>query len=100
MNVTACRAFIENVCLYHRMGRLKNMSRKDQKIYCNCCGKVICMLSEKDHTSFLTVEKEWGYFSDKKDGRIHRMDICESCYEKMVGKFVIPPEEEQVTEFV
>ncbi len=58
------------------------------------------MLSEKDHTSFLTVEKEWGYFSDKKDGRIHRMDICESCYEKMVGKFVIPPEEEQVTEFV
>ena len=68
MNVTACRAFIENVCLYHRMGRLKKMSRKDQKIYCNCCGKVICMLSEKDHTSFLTVEKEWGYFSDKKDG--------------------------------
>ena len=76
------------------------MSRKDQKIYCNGWGKVICMLSEKDHTSFLTVEKEWGYFSDKKDGRIHRMDICESCYEKMVGKFVIPPEEEQVTEFV
>jgi hypothetical protein len=55
---------------------------------------------EKDRTSFLTVEKEWGYFSDKKDGRIHRMDICESCYEKMVEKFVIPPEEKQVTEFV
>ena len=48
---------------------------------------MICLLSEKDHTSFLTVEKEWGYFSDKKDGRIHRMDICESCYEKMVKKF-------------
>lgn len=61
---------------------------------------MICLLSEKDHTSFLTVEKEWGYFSDKKDGRIHRMDICESCYEKMVKKFVIPPEEKQVTEFV
>ena len=28
------------------------------------------------------------------------MDICESCYEKMVEKFVIPPEEKQVTEFV
>ena len=53
---------------------------------------MICLLSEKDHASFLTVEKEWGYFSDKKDGRIHRMDICESCYEKMVEKFVIPPE--------
>ena len=81
---------------------------------------MICLLSEKNRTSFLTVEKEWGYFSDKKDGRIHRMDICvssrlfyrkkdgrihrmdicESCYEKMVEKFVIPPEEKQVTEFV
>ena len=73
-------------------GKAEKMSRKDQKIYCNCCGKMICLLSEKDHASFLTVEKEWGYFSDKKDGRIHRMDICE--------KFVIPPEEKQVTEFV
>ena len=81
-------------------GKAEKMSRKDQKIYFNCCGKMICLLSEKDRTSFLTVEKEWGYFSDKKDGRIHRMDICESCYEKMVEKFVIPPEEKQVTEFV
>jgi len=72
---------VDNVCLYCRMGRQK-------------------LLSEKNRTSFLTVEKEWGYFSDKKDGRIHRMDICESCYEKMVEKFVIPPEEKQVTEFV
>ena len=86
------------VCIAEWEGR--KMSRKDQKIYCNCCGKMICLLSEKDRTSFLTVEKEWGYFSDKKDGRIHRMDICESCYEKMVEKFVIPPEEKQVTEFV
>ena len=69
-------------------GKAEKMSRKDQKIYCNCCGKMICLLSEKDRTSFLTVEK------------IHRMDICESCYEKMVEKFVIPPEEKQVTEFV
>ena len=67
-------------------GKAEKMSRKDQKIYCNCCGKMICLLSEN--------------FSDKKDGRIHRMDICESCYEKMVEKFVIPPEEKQVTEFV
>ena len=47
-------------------GKAEKMSRKDQKIYCNCCGKMICLLSEKDRTSFLTVEKEWGYFSDKK----------------------------------
>ena len=50
-------------------GKAEKMSRKDQKIYCNCCGKMICLLSEKDRTSFLTVEKG-GVFSDKKDGRI------------------------------
>lgn len=76
------------------------MSRIDQKIYCNCCGKMICLSAEKDRASFLTVEKEWGYFSNEKDGRIHRMDICEPCYEKMIEKFAIPPEEKQVTEFV
>ena len=67
-------------------GKAEKMSRKDQKIYCNCCGKMICLLSEKDRTSFLTVEKEWGYFSDKKTGVIHRMDIV-SPAEKMVEKF-------------
>ena len=76
------------------------MSRIDQKIYCNCCGKMICLSAENDRTSFLAVEKEWGYFSNEKDGRIHRMDICEPCYEKMIEKFAIPPEEKQVTEFV
>lgn len=76
------------------------MSRKNQMIYCNRCGTVICALSEKSYTSFLTIEKEWGYFSDKKDGRIQSMDICERCYEKIIHTFVIPPDEKQVTEFV
>ena len=48
-------------------GKAEKMSRKDQKIYCNCCGKMICLLSEKDRTSFLTVGRS-GVFSDKKDG--------------------------------
>ena len=48
--------------------KAEKMSRKDQKIYCNCCGKMICLLSEKDRTSFLTVEKEWGIFPIKKTG--------------------------------
>ena len=49
-------------------GKAEKMSRKDQKIYCNCCGKMICLLSEKDRTSFLTVEKEWVFFPIKKTG--------------------------------
>ncbi len=76
------------------------MSRKNKKIYCNCCGKLICAEAEREKASFLSIEKEWGYFSDKKDGTIHRMDICEACYEKLAGSFAIPPEEKKMTELV
>lgn len=76
------------------------MSRKDGTIYCNCCGKEICLEKLKDRTSFLTIEKEWGYFSEKKDGTVHSMDICETCYEKMVESFVIPPDKKHITEFL
>ena len=76
------------------------MSRKNQNIYCNCCGRIICQEKEKTKTSFLTIEKEWGYFSDKKDGSVHRMDLCEPCYDAFVKSFVIPPDQKQMTEFV
>lgn len=76
------------------------MSRKNQIIYCNCCGKEICAESLAEHTSFLTVKKEWGYFSHKKDGKIHSADICEECCQKLAETFAIPPEEEEITEFV
>ena len=41
----------------------------------------------------LSVEKRWGYFSDK-DNEVHRFDLCEECYDRMVSQFVIPVEKE------
>lgn len=76
------------------------MSRKENAIYCNCCGRLICQEEERDKTSFLTIKKEWGYFSDKKDGTVHSMEICEECYERLAESFVIPPEIKQITEFM
>lgn len=76
------------------------MSRKEGMIYCNCCGGNICPEKEKGTTSFLTIEKEWGYFSEKKDGMVHRMDICEKCYEKMIQSFIIPPDKKHITEYL
>ena len=58
------------------------------------------MESEREKASFLSIVKEWGYFSDKKDGTVHSMDICEPCYETLAGTFAIPPEEKKITEFV
>lgn len=76
------------------------MSRKNQAVYCNCCGRKICTEEKKEKTSFLTIEKEWGYFSTEKDGEIHRMDICEECYDGLVKSFVIPPEIRKMTEYL
>ena len=52
------------------------MEKRDQIIYCNCCGKQI-------------VQKEWGFFSGK-DGEIHRFTLCENCYDRMREQFSIP----------
>lgn len=76
------------------------MSRKRNMIYCNCCGRPICLREQKDKTSFLRIKKEWGYFSNGKDGKLYSVDICEPCCETLVKSFAIPPEIDQVTEYV
>lgn len=76
------------------------MSRKNNLIYCNRCGNMICPCEKQNETSFLTIEKKWGYFSDGKDGEIHSMDLCEPCYGKLVQDFVIAPEIRPVTEYL
>lgn len=53
------------------------------QIICNKCGKEI---KERDA---LSVEKRWGYFSEK-DNEVHQFDLCEECYDEMVASFQIP----------
>jgi len=53
------------------------------KIICNKCGKEI---KEAD---VLSVDKRWGYFSDK-DNEVHRFDLCEQCYDEWIASFQIP----------
>lgn len=58
------------------------------------------MEGQQDKVSFLTVKKEWGYFSLEKDGQVHSFDICEPCYDSLVHIFAIAPEVEAITEFL
>ena len=67
--------------------------RKTEKIFCNQCGKEIIVKNEMPQEDILTVEKRWGYFSEK-DNEVHRFDLCESCYDKLIAQFVIPVEKE------
>lgn len=62
---------------------------KQQKILCNKCGKELESINGILHEDGLFVTKKWGYFS-AKDLKIHRFNLCEACYDQMVGEFVVP----------
>lgn len=68
-------------------------------ILCNACGrKLKCQNGNGSLIEdVFEGKKEWGYFS-KKDRIRHSFLICEDCYDAIVAKFVIPPEEEEVIE--
>ena len=67
--------------------------RETETIFCNGCGKEIKIKDGVIREGLLYVEKRWGYFSDK-DNEVHRFDLCEECYDRMVSQFVIPVEKE------
>ena len=64
-----------------------------EKIICNMCKKEIEVVNGVPREDVLTVEKRWGYFS-KKDNEVHRFELCEACYDKLVASFAIPLEKE------
>ena len=67
--------------------------RQENKIICNKCGKEILIEKLIYHQDVLTVEKRWGYFSEK-DNEVHTFDICEACYDEWTSTFLVPIEVE------
>ncbi|MGN1266599.1 MAG: hypothetical protein ACI4UH_01555 [Dorea sp.] len=67
--------------------------REISKIICNKCGKEIPFIKGVPQEEVLSVEKRWGYFSEK-DNRIDRFDLCEDCYDQLVESFSIKIETE------
>lgn len=60
-----------------------------EKIICNKCGKEIMIKNEIPTEDVLSVEKRWGY-SSEKDNEVHAFDLCETCYDEMVRTFKYP----------
>lgn len=58
-------------------------------IQCNVCGKEIQIENDILKEDIFEVTKEWGYFS-KKDLEVHKFNICEECYDKIISQFKIP----------
>lgn len=59
------------------------------ELYCNQCGKQIKIENEIIQEGNFSVDYRWDYFSDK-DGRRHRFDLCEKCYDEIIQNFKYP----------
>ena len=71
----------------------KKTQKEITKIFCNSCKKEIRVENGISEEDVLSVEKRWGYFSNK-DNEVHRFDLCEACYDKLIASFDIPVERE------
>ena len=66
-------------------------TKEIEKIICNKCGKEILVENGVAEADMLSVQKRWGYFSNK-DNDVHEFDLCEECYDKWIATFAIPIE--------
>ncbi len=74
------------------MKRAGNVNNKvETPIYCNSCGKLLKMENGILKEDAFEATKEWGYFS-KRDLEVHRFNLCEDCYNKLIEQFRIPVE--------
>lgn len=65
-------------------------------VVCNKCGRQL----EHDNEEYVSLDKRWGYWSNKKDCTEHQSLICEACYDAFAATFEIPPEVEEVEEYI
>ena len=65
------------------------MEKKVYEVYCNSCGKKIETTDNTKREDYISIKKEWGYFSNK-DTEHHEFDLCEACYDRITADFVIP----------
>lgn len=64
-------------------------TKEISKIICNKCGKEILVTRGMAKEDYLSVDKCWGYFSNK-DNQEDSFDLCEECYDAFVKTFLIP----------
>lgn len=77
----------------------KYRANEIKNVYCNCCGKELQVEHGIIKEGVFEAEVPWGFFSEK-DGEQHDFDMCEACYDLMIGKFKIPIERRNLKEFI
>lgn len=70
-----------------------------KEVICNCCGRQLLVENGMLKDAAYEGRQAFGYFSHK-DGMVHRFDLCEKCYDEMVGTFKVPVEESESAELL
>lgn len=70
-----------------------------ETVVCNCCGKKLIVEGGIVREGRIFIDHAWDFFSEK-DGEVHRMDLCEECYDEFILQFRIPVEVEEKTEIL
>lgn len=73
--------------------------KKLEKVVCNQCGRELKLKNGIVQEGVFSGDIRWGYFSEK-DGEQHTFDLCEACYGRITGAFIIPAAVEDMTEFL
>lgn len=68
-------------------------------VSCNCCGQAMAVEKGIVKEGNCSLRIKWDYFSEK-DGEIHHMDLCESCYDRIVKGFIVKPDVLNETELL
>lgn len=68
-------------------------------VICNYCKKELPVENGILKAEAIRFKHTFGYFS-KHDGQTESFDLCEECYRKITGKFQIPVEKREETEFM
>ncbi len=77
----------------------KSEEKKLIQVVCNKCGRSLRLENGCLKEGCFSAEAAFGYFT-RKDGTVHRFDLCEDCYDSIVSQFAVPVEEETVTELL
>ena len=69
------------------------------QVFCNQCGKELLVEEGILKEGCFSTDYAFDYFSDK-DGYIYSFDLCEECFDKLVGGFKIPAQITETKEFL
>ena len=79
--------------------RLYAEKRTLEKIVCNQCGRELKLENGIVQEGVFQGETRFGYFSGK-DGERHSFDLCEECYDRLTGRFLVPVTMEEELELL